>query len=96
VEWYQQRKTPDSSTRALWKFYHSHLAAKQEELVKEMINVALHGITVYALKSSLICHHILQHGTEGFISPPKEGMLWIFIALGRVWTSEPWIQWQAH
>jgi hypothetical protein len=22
----------------------------------------------------------LRHGTEGFISPPKEGMLWIFFA----------------
>jgi hypothetical protein len=27
-----------------------------------------------------MCHKILQHGTSGFTSP-KEGVLWIFIAL---------------
>jgi hypothetical protein len=29
--------TPDSSTRAVWKFHqHSHLAVKQEALTKDM------------------------------------------------------------
>jgi hypothetical protein len=35
-------ETLDSSTTALWQSYQkSHLAAKQEELVKEMMNFAL-------------------------------------------------------
>jgi hypothetical protein len=43
----------------------------------------------------------LWHWTDGFTSPPKEGMLWILstlksIVLGRVWTREPWVQWQAR
>jgi hypothetical protein len=42
----------------------------------------------------------LRHGTDGFTSPPKEGMLRILsylksIEFGRVWTREPWVQWQA-
>jgi hypothetical protein len=43
----------------------------------------------------------LRHGTDGFSSPPKEGVLRILpplksIILGRVWTREPWVQWQAR
>jgi hypothetical protein len=53
------------------------------------------------LKGYLTCRKILRHGTSGFTSHPKEGVLRIFIAiknhgLGRVWTYDPWIQWQAH
>jgi hypothetical protein len=33
------------------------------------------------LKGSFTCRKILQHGTSGFTSHPKEGVLWIFIAL---------------
>jgi hypothetical protein len=33
------------------------------------------------LKGSLTCRKILRHGTSGFISHPKEGVLRIFIAL---------------
>jgi hypothetical protein len=45
-EWVWQGKTPDSSTRALWQFYQqSHLVAKLEELVKKIINFALHSIS---------------------------------------------------
>jgi hypothetical protein len=32
------------------------------------------------LKGSLTCHKILRHGTSGFTSHPKEGVLLIFIA----------------
>jgi hypothetical protein len=32
-------------------------------------------------KGSLTCHKILQHGTDGFTPPPKEGVLRISIAL---------------
>jgi hypothetical protein len=43
----------------------------------------------------------LRHWTDGITSPPKEGVLRILsplksIDLGRVWTREPWVQWQAH
>jgi hypothetical protein len=53
------------------------------------------------LKGSLTCHKILRHGTSGFTSHPKEGVLWIFITLKNplpwsVWTGDHWVQWQAH
>jgi hypothetical protein len=42
VERYQKRKPPNSSTTALWKSYQqNHLVAKQQELVKEIINFAI-------------------------------------------------------
>jgi hypothetical protein len=34
-------------------------------------------------KGSLTCRKILGHGASGFNSPPKEGVLRNFIALGR-------------
>jgi hypothetical protein len=34
-------------------------------------------------KGSLSCRKIVQHGADGFTSPPKEGVLRIFIALKR-------------
>jgi hypothetical protein len=40
------RETPDSSIRALKKFYHqSHLVAKQGEFAKEIIHFALQNIS---------------------------------------------------
>jgi hypothetical protein len=39
---YQQRKTPDYSTRALWQFYQqSHLEAREEEMAKKIMNFVL-------------------------------------------------------
>jgi hypothetical protein len=38
-------------------------------------------------KISLTCREILQHGTSGFTSHPKEGVLRIFIALKN---PSPW------
>jgi hypothetical protein len=52
--------------------------------------------------SSVLLHAVnLRHGTDGFTSPPKEGVLRILsplksIILGRVWTRESWVQWQAR
>jgi len=75
-------ETPDSSTRALWKSYQqSHLVAKQEELAKEMMNLALRSIFVHTSKGSLTCRKIFRHGADGFTSPPKEGVLRNFISL---------------
>jgi hypothetical protein len=42
------------------------------------------------------CRKILRPGASGFTSPPKEVVLPLKIhRLGRLWTREPWIQWQA-
>jgi hypothetical protein len=39
----------------------------------------------FACDSDLFLHaENLGHGTDGFTSPPKEGMLWIFL-LGLAW-----------
>jgi hypothetical protein len=55
----------------------SHLAAKQEELAKEMMNLALQNIFVHTSKGFLTCGNILGQA-DGFISPPKEAVLQIF------------------
>jgi hypothetical protein len=68
----------------------SHLEEKQEELPKEIINVPLRSI-FHTFKGSLTFRKLLKHGAEGFTSPPREGVLRIFIALRRGWTSEPCI-----
>jgi hypothetical protein len=90
VELYPQGKTPDSSTRARWQYYQQgHLVAKQEELTKE-INFCPTKYLFHTSKRSLTRNKILRHGSNGFTSLPKEGVLWIFItlkksiALGRV------------
>jgi hypothetical protein len=48
----------------------SHVVQKQEELAKEL------GFST--------CLKILRHGADDFTSPPKESVLRIFTALGRV------------
>jgi hypothetical protein len=58
-----------------------YLVAKHEELAMEMMNFALQSISFHTSKGSLKCRKILQHGADGFTDPPKEGVLWIFIAL---------------
>jgi hypothetical protein len=48
------------------------------------------------LKGSLTCRKILRHGTYGFTSHPKEGVLRIFIAIKNPlpwWGFEPAILW---
>jgi hypothetical protein len=59
----------------------SLLVAKQEELVKEMMSLALRSIFVYISKESLTWHKVLRHGAGAFTSPQKQGVLRIFIAL---------------
>jgi hypothetical protein len=84
VEWYWQRKNLNSSTIALWQScQHSHTVAKQKELedwAKEMIHLALQNILVHTCKWFLTCRKILGHGTCGFTSDPKKGLLRILIA----------------
>jgi hypothetical protein len=57
--------------------------------------------STYCARRVLLHDVNLRHGTDGFTSPPKEGKLRILsplksIVLGRVWTREPWVQWQAR
>jgi hypothetical protein len=52
-------------------------------------------------KGSLTSRKILRHGTSGFTSHPKEGVLRIFMVLKNqsprpVWTRDPWVKWQAQ
>jgi hypothetical protein len=82
VEWCWQKKTPDSSTRALWQSYQdSCLVASRRNLVKGMMNMTLQSIFVHTSKWFFACLKILQHEVSGYTSPVKEGMLQIFISL---------------
>jgi hypothetical protein len=58
------------------------LVAKQEDVASEMINLA-YEMSPYSWCSST-CRKILRYGADGFTSPPKEGVLRIFNALGWV------------
>jgi hypothetical protein len=58
----------------------SHLVGKLEELTKKIMNLAYEYL-IRISKGFLTCHKILRHGVFGFTSPPKEGVLRIFIAL---------------
>jgi hypothetical protein len=65
----------------LWQSYLLyHLVAKLDELVKEIMNFCLTKYFFHTSKGTLTCRKIL-HGAEGFIFPPNEGMLLIFIVL---------------
>jgi hypothetical protein len=61
-----------------------------------MMNLVLRCIFIYTSNGYLTCCKIFRYGTDGFTSPPEEGVLRIFIALGRVQTREPWVHSQAR
>jgi hypothetical protein len=46
----------------------------------------LHIDYVWCVNESFTCHKILRHGTSGFASHPKEGVLRIFISLKNPWS----------
>jgi hypothetical protein len=80
VKLYVRAKT-DLSTRAVWQScQQSHLVAKQEEFTKEFMNLAYDRHLFHISKGFSTCRKIL-HGADGFTSPPKEGLLRIFVAL---------------
>jgi hypothetical protein len=56
-------------------------------VAKEM-SLALRNIFVHTSNESLTCRKILRHGTDGFSSPPKEGVLRVFVALKNPLSSE--------
>jgi hypothetical protein len=76
VEWYRQGK----STRALWQACQQSSNSKAGGTRSKLI---LPYEVFHTLKGFLTCRKIL-HGAGGFTSPPKEIVLWILIALGRV------------
>jgi hypothetical protein len=98
VEWWcWQGKTPDSSTRALWKSYQQrHLIASRRNRQKKWeFNRAKYFCSF--LQVIFTCCKLLWHGASGITSPPKEGMLKIFSPLkihrlGWVGTHNPWVQ----
>jgi hypothetical protein len=91
--------TPNSSTRALWQSYQQRHLGKVGGM-DEGVRI-LYIQYLWYVNESLICHQTLRHGSSGFTSRPKEGVLRVFIDLkihhlGRVWTRGPWVQWQAQ
>jgi hypothetical protein len=85
-EWYWQRNTPDSSTRALWQSYQQSSTSKQEEQAKEVMNFGLLFLFILP-KWFFTCHKILWHGTSGFTSHLVEGTLRTFITFKN---PSPW------
>jgi hypothetical protein len=77
--WCRLGMTPDSSTRALWQSYQRrHLG--QVWGMDEEWEFCL-SVSEILQRIFLTCRKILRHGTSGFTSHKKEGVLWIFIAL---------------
>jgi hypothetical protein len=90
------RETPDSSIRALWKYFQqSNLVAKQERLGDGNGEFVPRSISHHTSKWFFTCQKILRHGVNGFTFLPKECVLRILIALKNesprpVWTHKPW------
>jgi hypothetical protein len=77
--WCQMEKTPYSSTRALRQTYQQrHLGASRRKW-RRSENFAYQYLRYF--KGYLTCCKILRHGTFGFRSHPKEGLLRTFIAI---------------
>jgi hypothetical protein len=90
--WYWLRLTPNLSTRALWQppVLAGGPAIRDISGTSRIMGEG-NGNLVYPspwdFKRSLTCRKILRHGTSGFTSHPKEGVLWIIIALKN---PSPW------
>jgi hypothetical protein len=64
-------ETPDSSTRLSGKPTSSHLVAKQEELAKKIMNLALRSIFIHTSNGCLTFREILPY-RGGWLSLPYE------------------------
>jgi hypothetical protein len=71
----------DSSNRALWQLPAGHLVAKQKNSGEKQQTNFTYEISLSYPQCSLTFRKILRYGTDGFNSPPKEVVLWIFIGL---------------
>jgi hypothetical protein len=92
VWWYRLDITPNLSTRALWQppvLSGSAVSRDISEASTRMDegNENLVYPSPWDFKRSLTCCKILWHGTSGFTSHLKEGVLRIFIALKN---PSPW------
>jgi hypothetical protein len=67
--------------RSLLWLQQRHLLAKRVETGREKAAGFCLSVSLSYLKGSLTCHQVLRHGADGFISPPKEVVLRIFISL---------------
>jgi hypothetical protein len=68
----------------------------QQELANNIMNFELRIIFVHTSKGSLTCSKILRHGANALLFLPNVYRPLKSIALGRVSTREPWVQWQAR
>jgi hypothetical protein len=72
VEWYQQVKTPDPSTSAVWQFYlNSHLVANQGELGEG--NNEFNGRSIFFHTSKWFLHAVKSNDMGPAALFPSEG-----------------------
>jgi hypothetical protein len=71
--------TPDLSNTALWQSYQQRHLQRVGGMDEEMRILYIQYL--WYVIWSLICSNVLWHGTSGFTSHPKEGMLQIFITV---------------
>jgi hypothetical protein len=88
VWWYLLWLTANSSTRALWQPpvlssdpVSTDISGASTRMGKGNANLVYPSS--WDFKGSLTCRKILRHGTSGFTSHPKEGVLRTFIALKK-------------
>jgi hypothetical protein len=94
--WCRLGITPDLSTRARWQSYQQR-RPKRVGGMDEGMRIQY----LWYVNGSFTCHKILWHGTSGFTSICRKVCCGLLSPLkihrlGQVWTSDPWVQWQAH
>jgi hypothetical protein len=72
---------PHPSSNHSWLIQHRHLVVKQEKLGEKWLWILPTKYLFHTLQGSLTSHKILWHEVDDFTFPPKEVVLWIFIAL---------------
>jgi hypothetical protein len=90
--------TPDSSFRALWQSYQQTSGVNRRNGRKSE-----HFANQYMkyLKEFLTCRKILRDGPPASLPIRRKACCWLLsplkiYCLVRVWTRDPWEQWQAH
>jgi hypothetical protein len=98
--------TPNSSTRSLWQppVLSGGPVSRDISGASRTTgegNENLVYSSPWDCKRSLTCRKILRHGTSGFTSHTKEGVMWILSPLiihrlVRARTRDVWVQWKAY
>jgi hypothetical protein len=81
VELCRQRKTSDSSSRALWQCYQQSNLVASRGNGRRNVKFCIAKYFCSYLRVVFTCHSILRHGASGFTFPPKEGVLRILLPL---------------